>query len=195
MLPPPASDAFEWSIQPVPEDVAARSSWVPECPVALEELAYITVSHWGFDGEFHTGELMVNVAVTEDIVAVFRRLHEARFPIEQMRVITAEEIDAPPTGDWNDTTSFVCRPAVGPTSWSRHAYGLAVDVNPFHNPYQKGDLVLPELASVYTDRSNLRDGMVMAGDVVTEAFAAIGWTWGGTWQNSKDWMHFSNNGR
>jgi hypothetical protein len=193
--PPPVDEEFHFTVGPIPPDVLARSSWVSECPVTVDELAYLTVSHYGFDGRFHTGEIIVSVDFAEEVVEVFRRLHEARFPIEQMRVITKEEIDAPPTGDWNDTTSFVCRPAVGSSSWSQHAYGLAIDVNPFHNPYLKGDLVLPELASVYTDREDVRPGMVFEGDVVTEAFANMGWGWGGNWNTLKDWMHFSYTGR
>ncbi|NNJ48392.1 MAG: M15 family metallopeptidase [Acidimicrobiia bacterium] len=193
-LPSPAGTAFEWSIEPVPTEVLARSSWVPDCPVTVDELAYVTVSHMGFDGEYHTGELLINAAWAEEVVQVFETLHAAAFPIEQMRIIRAEEIDAPPTGDWNDTTSFVCRPAVGNTSWSQHAYGLAVDVNPFHNPYLKGDLVLPELASAYTDRANVRPGMIEAGDVVVTAFGEMGWAWGGNWNTLKDWMHFSASG-
>lgn len=192
--PPPADDEFEWSIQPVPLDVLLRSTWTPECPVTVEQLAYVTVSHWGFDQEFHTGELLVNAAVAEDMVGVFRRLHEIRFPIEEMRVIRLEEIDAHPTGDWNDTTSFVCRPAVGSANWSQHAFGTAIDINPFHNPYLKGDLVLPELASVYLDRTDQRPGMIAAGDEVVQAFAGIGWGWGGYWTSLKDWMHFSLSG-
>jgi len=194
LLPPSAGTEFEWTINPIPLDVLARSSWSDECPVTVEELSYLTLSHIGFDGRLHTGEMIVNRAVAEDVVEVFRQLHAAQFPIEQMRVITAAEIDAHPTGDWNDTTSFVCRPAVGATSWSQHAYGTAIDVNPFHNPYQKADLVLPELASAYTDRANLRTGMIAPGDVVTAAFDQIGWTWGGNWRNLKDWMHFSLSG-
>lgn len=194
LLPPPASDEFEFTIQPVPDDVLARSSWTPECPVGVDELAYVTVSHVGFDGELYTGELLVNAAWAEEIVGVFRSIFEGGFPIEQMRVIRLDEVDDPPTGDWNETTSFVCRPAVGNTSWSQHAYGLAIDVNPFHNPYQKGDLVIPELASAYTDRAFLRPGMIQADDVVVEAFAAIGWGWGGNWNSLTDWMHFSASG-
>ena len=86
------------------------------------------------------------------LVTVFRRLYDARFPIEEMRITTQAEQDAPPTGDGNDTGAFACRPVRGATSYSQHAYGLAVDVNPFQNPYLKGDLVLPELASSYRDR-------------------------------------------
>lgn len=194
LLPPPSGEQFEFTISEIPPDVLARSSWQEGCPVGLDELSYLTMAHFGFDQQFHTGEMIVNAAVAEEIVEVFRKLHEARFPIEQMRVITAEEIDAHPTGDWNDTTSFVCRPAVGSGSWSQHAFGFAIDINPFHNPYLKGDLVLPELASVYTNRDEWRPGMIVEGDVVTQAFAEMGWPWGGNWRSLKDWMHFSQSG-
>jgi hypothetical protein len=194
VLPPPPNDEFAWTIAPVPAEVAQRSTWREECPVALDELVYVTMSHWGFDDAFHSGEMIVNAAWAEEIVDVFRKLHEARYPIEQVRVIRQEEVDALPTGDWNDTTSFVCRPAVGSGNWSRHAYGLAVDINPFHNPYFKGDLVLPELASFYGDRDPARAGVITSGDVVVTAFAEIGWPWGGNWRTTKDYMHFSDNG-
>jgi hypothetical protein len=36
--------------------------------------------------------------------------------------------------------------------------------------------------------------MIRPGDVVTKAFATIGWTWGGTWQSPTDYMHFSATG-
>ncbi|MEM9713911.1 MAG: M15 family metallopeptidase [Actinomycetota bacterium] len=195
LLPPPADDAYAATIGPVPDDVLARSSWTEACPVTADELAYLTISHWGFDGGHHTGELIVNAAVAEDVVEVFGRLHEARFPIEGTSVVTLEQVDDHPTGDWNDTTGFVCRPAVGSSNWSQHAFGLAVDINPFHNPYLKGDLVLPELASVYVDRERVLPGMIFDGDVVVRAFADIGWAWGGNWSSLKDWMHFSASGR
>lgn len=195
LLDPPSSSQFESTIEAIPPAVLARSSWQEGCPVVSEDLRYLTMSHYGFDGELHTGEMIVNAAVAEDVAEVFARLHEARYPIEQMRVIRADEVDDQPTGDWNETTSFVCRPAVGSENWSQHAFGLAIDVNPFHNPYQRGDLVIPELASAYTDRDQMRPGMIFGGDVVVEAFADIGWTWGGDWSTLKDWMHFSLTGR
>lgn len=195
LLDPPSSSQFESSIEAIPPAVLARSSWEEGCPVALEDLRYLTMSHYGFDGELHTGEMIVNATVAEDVVEVFARLHEAGYPIEQMRVIRADEADDHPTGDWNETTAFVCRPAVGSENWSQHAYGLAIDVNPFHNPYLRGDLVIPELASAYTDREQMRPGMISGGDVVVDAFADIGWTWGGDWSTLKDWMHFSLTGR
>jgi hypothetical protein len=194
LLPPPPGDEFVWTVGPVPDDVIARSTWTEECPLDRSQLRYLNVSHMGFDGRFHTGELIVNERVAEDIVGVFAELHAARFPIEKMRVTTQEALDAPPTGDGNGSGAFGCRPAVGSGSWSQHAYGLAIDINPFHNPYIKGELVIPELASAYLDRERVLPGMVVDGDVVVEAFADIGWTWGGDWNTLKDWMHFSSNG-
>ena len=194
VLPPPATKRFTWDVGRVPRRVVRRSTWRPDCPVPLDDLRYATVSFWGFDDRPHTGEMIVHERVADDIVGVFRRLYRARFPIEEMRVRRAGEIDAPPTGDYNNTDLFDCRPATGGSQWSQHAYGLAIDINPFHNPYLKGDLVVPELAEAYLDRNSHRPGMIQPGDVVTRAFADIGWGWGGEWNTLKDWQHFSSNG-
>jgi hypothetical protein len=195
-LPSPPTGAFHSAIAPLDEQVVQRmaDTWQSGCPVALGDLRYLRVAFWGFDGGHHTGELVVHREVAEEVVWVFARLHEARFPIEEMRLVTGPEMEAPPTGDGNNTAAFVCRPVRQGASWSAHAYGTAIDLNPFHNPYQRGDLVVPELASAYLDRANVRPGMVVPGDVVTSAFAEIGWSWGGDWA-SPDLMHFSATGR
>jgi hypothetical protein len=193
-LPPPPDATFRSSVAPVPAGVRDRSTWQPGCPVDIGDLRYVQLSFWGFDQRAHTGELLVHATVADDVVAVFRDLHDARFPIEEMRIVHPDELDAPPTGDGNNTTAFVCRPVRGQDHWSQHAHGLAVDINPFHNPYRKGELVLPELASAYTDRAHVRPGMVIEGDVATSGFDAIGWGWGGRWSSLKDWMHFSADG-
>ncbi|MCZ4499516.1 MAG: family peptidase [Marmoricola sp.] len=182
-------------VAPAPAAVIARSTWVPGCPVAATDLAWVRLTFHGFDGRRHTGELLLNSNVATDVVGVFRQLYAARFPLEEMRITTRPELTAPPTGDGNDTGSFACRPVVGQTVFSQHAYGLAVDVNPFQNPYSKGDLVLPELAGSYTDRGRVRPGMILPDGPVVKAFASIGWTWGGTWHSLKDLQHFSANGR
>jgi D-alanyl-D-alanine carboxypeptidase len=194
-LPPPADGAFHSSVGPVPADVAARSTWQEACPAALDDLRYVTVSFWGFDDRAHTGELLVEAGSADGMAQVFQRLFEARYPVEEMRITSRPELDAPPTGDGNNTSAFVCRPTRGSTHWSQHAYGLAIDVNPFQNPYLNGERVLPELATSYLDRGNVRPGMILAGDPVVAAFAAIGWEWGGAWSSPTDTMHFSRDDR
>lgn len=195
-IPPLVGDGFVARVSPVPDEVVGRSTWTPSCPVTREDLRYVRLTFWGFDDRPHTGELLVHRDAADALVGVFRRLFDARFPIEEMRVVAPAELEVLPTGDGNNTTAFVCRPTRGSSRWSQHAYGLAVDVNPFHNPYERGDLVLPELASAYTDRTWERPGMILEGGPVVEAFHGIGWGWGGDWTGpAVDPMHFSSNGR
>lgn len=186
---------FASRVEAVPSDVLARSSWTPECPVARGDLRWVRLTFVGFDDRRHTGELLVNRDAADSIVAAFARLYTARFPIEEMRITRADELDAAPTGDGNNTSAFTCKPLRGSTTWSEHAKGRAIDVNPFDNPYLQNDVLIPELASAYADRSRRAPGMIWAGDAVTRAFASVGWGWGGAWQHSKDYMHFSANGR
>jgi len=181
-------------VSPAPQRVIGRSSWKPGCPVATTDLAWVRLTFWGFDGQRHTGELLVHRTVADDLVQVFGVLYRQHFPLERVGIARGYDPDASSTGDGNDTGAFVCRPSTGATYFSQHAYGLALDLNSFQNPYAKGAVVLPELASAYLDRSRVRSGMVTADGPVVRAFARIGWEWGGAWRYSKDYMHFSKVG-
>lgn len=197
LLPPPAG-AFRSTTGPITRRLRTRmgETWQPGCPVALADLSYLTVSFRGFDGAAHTGELVVAASEATDVVSVFRALFAAAYPIEEMRLPTTADLDAPPTGDGNNTAAMVCRPTTGSTTTlSAHAYGLAVDLNPFVNPYERGDLVLPELASSYLDRTWRRPGMHRPESVAVREFARIGWSWGGDFQSLKDYHHFTATGR
>jgi hypothetical protein len=168
--------------------------------VSARQLAWVRLAFWGFDHRRHTGELLVKRSAAHRMVRVFRRLYRERFPIEQMSITSKAEQHAPPTGDGNNTSAFACRPTRGSTTFSEHAYGLAVDVNPFQNPYSRTEedgrrVVLPELASAYLRRDRDRPGMIAPGGPVVRAFARIGWGWGGSWHSLKDRMHFSALGR
>lgn len=198
-LPPPPSDEYVATIQPIPDEVVPISTWEEGCPTTLDELRYLTVSYWGFDELHHTGDLIVHRDVAEDLARVFEQLHAARFPIEQVGLLDDEDFhEFHRKGDDNLTAAYQCRASTGSTSWSQHAYGRAIDINPFHNPYLKdtdeGRVVLPAYATAYLDRSRDVPGMITEGDVVVEAFDAIGWGWGGHWNSLKDWQHFSASG-
>jgi hypothetical protein len=192
-LPPPPTDRYVASIGRITPWVRDRmgTSWARGCPVDLSRLRYLRVTFRGFDDRPHTGELIVRKGHADGIVRVFRTLYRADFPIEQMTLPTSAERDPTPTGDGNGTGAMVCRPTTGQTFWSAHALGLAIDVNPFQNPYVKGDLVLPERAGAYRDRSWRRPGMILPDGVVVRAFRRIGWEWGGAWHTLKDYQHFS----
>ncbi|MEU8386027.1 M15 family metallopeptidase, partial [Streptosporangium sp. NPDC048865] len=110
-------------------------SWRPGCPVPVSDLRLITMTYWGFDDKPHTGELVVNKAAVDDIVSVFNRLYDWRWPIYKMRLVDAYKADDYASIDADNTSAFNCRPAEGSSSWSKHAYGLAIDINPRENPY------------------------------------------------------------
>ncbi|WP_062291195.1 M15 family metallopeptidase [Demequina phytophila] len=193
--PDPATDDWFVEVSKVPAEVLARSSWREECPVKPKELAYIVMPFWGFDLQPHTGEMITNAAHAEELAAVFEQMYERRFPIEEMRVTTWDEVRGDHTGDQNVTISFECRKVTGGFDvWSEHASGLAVDINPFHNPWVRDGYVFPELAGAYRDRTWLRPGMIETQRQIIEDFADQGWEWGGTWTDLDDWMHFSATG-
>ncbi|HEX5899679.1 MAG TPA: M15 family metallopeptidase, partial [Solirubrobacteraceae bacterium] len=86
-----------------------------------------------------------------------------------------------------------CTPGRGTGTWSMHAYGLAVDVNPVENPYVGCGQSRDPAAKRYFDRAHHRRGMVTARTI--GAFRSVGWGWGGSWTgDTKDYMHFSANG-
>ncbi|MFL6205070.1 MAG: M15 family metallopeptidase [Acidimicrobiales bacterium] len=171
------------------------ASWRPGCPVPVEQLRAIDLRHWGNDGAVHTGRLIVAANVAEGVVDVFRDLYEARFPIQRMEPIDKYGGDDNRSIKANNTSAFNCRAVTGGSGWSEHAYGRAIDVNPFVNPYVKGSTVLPPEAAPYRDRSRDDPGMIHADDEVVRAFAARGWRWGGYWSSLKDYQHFSTTGR
>jgi hypothetical protein len=156
----------------------------------------VRLSYWGFDGNAHTGTLVVSSGATGDVVVVFRRLYGAHFPIRRMRPIDAYGGNDERSLVADNTAGFNCRYAVGPgpRRWSTHAYGLAIDVNPVENPYLEGGRVHPRAGAAYRDRSNVRPGMAVSGGALVRAFASVGWQWGGRWRGTPDYQHFSSTG-
>jgi hypothetical protein len=171
------------------------TSWHPGCPVSIRELRLLTVDHWGFDGSVHRGKLVVHRDEAADVLAAMRRLFQARFPIQRMRLVDAYGGDDERSMAANNTSAFNCRGVPGSSSWSEHAYGRAIDINPVQNPEVRGDAVSPPAGVRYLDRSRRVRGMIREGGVVVRAFASVGWRWGGNWNSLKDYQHFSASGR
>ena len=200
---PEGAPVFQGTIRAIPAGLAASNlagTWHPGCPVPISGLRLLTLDYWGFDGMVHQGPMVVNAAVASKVVWVFRQLFAARFPIQEMALSTKYDPNANPNTRTNITASFNCRPIVTPsgpgTSFSMHASGLAIDINPLLNPFVGGDgTVLNRFSRRYRDRSLEAAGMIHAGDVVVRSFAHIGWSWGGNWTSGQDYMHFSSNGR
>ena len=173
-----------------------RRSWRPGCPVAPAQLRRVRLAYWGFDGRRHVGALVVRDRAAPKVVVVFRRLYRARFPIRSMRPVDAFGGSDDRSMAADNTSAFNCRYAVttGPKSWSAHAYGEAIDVDPVENPYLEAGKVLPPAGRPFADLARVRPGMAVPGGVLVSAFASVGWQWGGRWTASPDWQHFSATG-
>lgn len=169
-------------------------SWHPGCPVSLGQLRLLRLSYWGFDHAVHQGELIVNASAAASLTQAFRQLFAARFPIRQMRVVDDFGGDDERSMLADNTSAFNCRLVPGTSVWAQHAYGLAVDINPFENPAIQGGKVDPPAAAAWADRSRSSPAMIREGDAAWLAFDSIGWTWGGDWRSLKDYQHFSANG-
>jgi hypothetical protein len=165
------------------------------CPVGPRDLRSVRLAFWGFDGRRRLGVLVVHHRAAADVLAVFRRLYRARFPIRRLVPVSAYRGSDDASMAADNTSGFNCRRAVGGSGrWSAHAYGFAIDVNPVENPYVLGRRVLPPAGRRFLDRTRYRPGMAVPGGVLVRAFAAAGWQWGGRWRATPDYQHFSETG-
>jgi len=179
--------------------IKAAGEWHRGCPVWLSQLRVLSYRYYGFDRSTHIGQIVVNKDVAQPLARVFGKLYRLRFPIRDGAFSSVYGPHAWKSGDV--TASFECRDAApSPCSsgtsthhWSMHAYGEAVDLDPRENPYVGCGMTRDKTARSYRKRSWHRPGMVTP--AVRQAFASIGWGWGGSWIGStKDYMHFSING-
>jgi hypothetical protein len=195
-LAAPVVAPFASSISEIDASLAdrMRTSWRPGCPVRLSDLRYLTVTYRGFDGADHIGELVVAASVAPAVVEVFRRLHAIGFPLASLRLVDDFGGSDDRSMAADNSSAFNCRPVTGGSGFSEHSYGTAIDLNPVQNPYLSGTLVLPEQGRAFLARTP-GPGVILPGDAVVNAFAGIGWSWGGTWTNPVDFMHFSSSGR
>jgi len=192
ILPLPAlSQAFR--IDTIPPAVYQRmqgKSYPASCPVPLSDLRYLTVTHIDREGRSHRGELICHRTIASDLIAIFRQLYEARYPIERMRLIDDYDASDERSMCDNNTSCFCFRPVSGTQKLSKHAQGLAIDINPLYNPYVKGSVVQPATARRYVDRKAVYPYKIVAGDLLHRLFLQHGFRWGGSWRSLKDYQHF-----
>ncbi|MGZ8783196.1 MAG: M15 family metallopeptidase [Gaiellaceae bacterium] len=188
---PAAAPAFTGTVEPV-RWADLRFSYREGCPVGPSQLRTVAVAHWGFDGRPRVGRIVVAKRVAPDLVTVFRKLWEAKFPIRLLRPVSAYRGSDDASMEADNTSAFNCRVVGGTSRWSMHAYGEAIDVNPVENPYVRGSTVSPAAGRAFLDRSRYRKDMALRGGVLVRAFASVGWKWGASFG---DYQHFSTTGR
>lgn len=171
-----------------------KKSYKEDCPLPIEDLRYLQLLYYGFDHEIHAGEMIVNKTIAKDTLSVFKELYEIKYPIERIRLVDDYDGDDELSMSDNNTSAFNFRYIDGTKTYSNHAKGLAIDINPLYNPYVRTRdgirTVLPVNGEEYADRHQDHKYYIKKEDTCYRIFTKYGFTWGGDWKNSKDYQHF-----
>ena len=182
----------------ITEDILKRiedKSYPEGATISIDDLRWLHVMHYGFDGEVHEGELIVNHEVAHDVLEIFKELFEIKYPIEKIRLIDEYNAEDEASMEDNNSSAFCYRTIAESDTLSNHAKGLAIDINPLYNPYvyerKDGSLFLqPENAGDYVDRDADNPYYIKKDDACYQIFINHGFTWGGDWKSKKDYQHF-----
>lgn len=188
-----SANRTETGIFEISDDIKTEmtgNSYRENGPVKLSDLLLVRVKYINFEDEEKTGEIIVHRKLAKDIKEIFQELYEARYPIDKIRLIDEYGNSDELSMEDNNTYAFSVRPKTGKKSYSKHAYGFAVDINPVQNPYIKNNVIEPKNSKDFLNRQNVRKGMIIKGDICYNAFKKRGWTWGGEWKSLKDYQHF-----
>ena len=190
------SDGF--TSEPIPDAIWQKmqgKTYVDNPHVSRSDLRYLRVKHWDYDERTHQGELVCNRLIADKLLAIFRELYKAHYPIQRIRL--ADEYDADDERQMrdNNTSCFCYRNVSGSQNLSKHARGLAIDINPLYNPYIRyrkdgSQIIEPANAKPYADRSKSYRYKIEKGDLCYRLFIKFGFTWGGSWRTMKDYQHF-----
>lgn len=161
--------------------------------ISYDDLRYIKIKHYDFEGNVKDGELIVNKKLADEVMEIFYELYKAAYPLESVRLVDdfGEPGDDNLSMAANNTSAFNYRKVTGSKTLSRHSYGAAIDINPRLNPYIDKDRIAPENGAEYADRTKDFAGKIDHDDLCYQLFIARGWTWGGDWEGDKDYQHFS----
>ena len=186
-----------FKVEPIGDALFARmqgKSYPKGCTVARSDLRHLMVLHVDIDGRIKIGEMVCNKAIAQDLLEIFRTLYDNRYPIERMVLIDEYDADDDRSMRDNNTSCFCFRKVMGTQNLSKHARGLAVDINTLYNPWvhtSKGKRqVDPATGAPYADRSKKFPYKIEQGDLCHRLFIAHGFRWGGSWRSSKDYQHF-----
>ena len=174
-------------------------SYIDNPNISLDELRYLKLLHYNFDHEIQVGELIVNADLEEDFLKIFQELFECEYEIQSMYLIDNYWKGDGESSDFasieaNNTSAFCYREVAGGGGLSNHALGRAIDINPQQNPYVSYSNEYPvwshSNATDYIDRTTNYDHMITHEDRCYQVFMDYGFTWGGNWNNPKDYQHF-----
>ena len=198
-----AVDAFGgidmcFAAEPIPDGVWARmqGKTYKENPyIGRDDLRHVRALHWDYDNQMHVGEMIVNKQIAECVARILRQLFDAKYPIQRMLLPDVYDADDETQMRDNNSSCFCYRTIAGSTNLSKHARGLAIDINTLYNPYYKDRAdgtryIQPATAEAYCDRTWDFPYKIDHDDLCFRLFTEAGFDWGGDWTTCKDYQHF-----
>ena len=180
-------------IQPIFEirEPAEGEVQLPEgAKISIADLRTLRVTYFDLSGEMRQGLLVCNKKIAAELLEIFRELFAAGYRLDKIRLAGEYGGDDDLMMADDNTSCFNYRCVANKDMLSMHARGLAVDINPFYNPYIQNGVVMPPQAAAYADREADFEHKITHEDTCYKIFAWHGWKWGGDWQSSKDYQHF-----
>jgi len=187
-----------FAAEPIPDGVWQRmqGKTYKENPyIGRGDLRHIRALHWDYDNKIHVGEMIVNKRIADVVARILRQLYDARYPIQRMLLPDVYDADDEKQMRDNNSSSFCYRAIAGSAKLSKHARGLAIDINTLYNPYYKDRkdgtrFIQPATAAEYCDRTKSFPYKIDEQDLCLRLFTEAGFEWGGTWTSCKDYQHF-----
>ena len=163
--------------------------------ISYDSLRYVHVLYIDFNGASVSGDLICNKTIAQDLVEIFYTLYQKSYPIERISLVDNYGADDEASMEADNTSCFNYRPVAGSDKLSKHAYGLAIDLNPLYNPEVQTasdgtQTISPHNGTRFADRSAEFEHKITTDDAAYQAFTSHGFTWGGDWHNPKDYQHF-----
>ncbi|MBR3472993.1 MAG: M15 family metallopeptidase [Bacteroidaceae bacterium] len=187
-----------FAAEPIPDGVWQRmqGKTYKENPyIQRDDLRHIRALHWDYDEQMHVGEMIVNKIIADRVARILRQLFDAKYPIQRMLLPDVYDADDEKQMRDNNSSCFCFRTIAGSTKLSKHARGLAIDINTLYNPYVKvrkngTRYIQPATAKPYCDRTRDFPYKTDHNDLCFKLFTEAGFEWGGDWTTRKDYQHF-----
>ena len=187
-----------FAAEPIPDGVWARmqgKTYKENPHIGRNDLRHIRALHWDYDNQMHVGEMVCNKLIADRVVTILRKLFDAKYPIQRMLLPDVYDADDETQMRDNNSSCFCYRTIAGSTNLSKHARGLAIDINTLYNPYYKvrtdGTLFIqPATAEAYCNRDWDFPYKIDHEDLCFKLFTEAGFEWGGDWTTRKDFQHF-----
>lgn len=153
----------------------------------IDSLSMVDVTYYSFDGLRHSGQIVVDAGLEDDIYEIFQLIERLKFPVGKAIPIAAYHWEDGDSMADNNSSGFNFRVIADTNKLSLHSFGRAVDINPVQNPVIYPAGIIAPAGALYRPQNN---GTFTINHPVVQEFIKRGWHWGGNFEQPKDYHHF-----